>query len=501
MVVVLKPDAVAKQLTRADETVAKLFPDQRVYANPRLWGAVSLKSASLVRELETRFSTRAFLAWGHKTHGFAAMLNTQQVEALRADPNVQEVFEDLPGKLAGAASAPWSDAPVPQNSTATTGSPTIYTRGWNLKAINLYNSNPTTDSPAYRTDGGYPVKTYIIDTGIQPHADLNYNAQVDHISFDCHDNVGGNCTATASVPTEPNQVYTVQCDSHGTYVAGVVGANRESVPVGVEGVAPGASLVSVRVINYCSANVGQLAGTAYTSGVIAAINWMIKQVPNNGVDSAGRRRLSAVANMSIVWDKNITSQIVPAGLVALNKAITDAVKEGIFFSFAAGNSNQPACEIYPGALGTSINGAMSVGAIQANGGAMDNRVGGAGDKVATYGACVEIWAPGRDVHGAHARTAAIEQNAWGYVVPLNNYALGQHYYAPVTGSSLAAPHVAGAALLLARKYQLAGQPLPAPADLEIIIKSKRKFLGYWDPFGTVTNEVDRRINALTVDDL
>ena len=517
MLVLLKKEAVARQTPLPTDTVASLFPDQRVYANPAIWSAVSLKTAGLVRDLETSVAAKAFLAFGNVTHGFAARLNRTQIDALRSDPRVEDVVEDVPGQLASVAPPPWADSPAVVASTLTVGSPTIATTGWNLKAINLYNSGGN-DTPAYRTSGGYPVKAYVIDTGLQPHVDLNFNWQTDHISFDCHDNVGGNCTASTPSPTNPGPiyVYTDSCGSHGTYVAGVIGAYREvASAVGIEGVAPGAQLKSVRVTNECGG--GTMSGGAYTSGVIAAINWIAAQVPNNGFDAQGRRRLSAVANMSIVWplmqtpvppgqppipnDPNQGRYFLPDGAaMALTSAITAAVNVGVFFSFAAGNSNEPACNIYPGAIGTTLPGAMSVGAIQANGGAMDLRP--AEERIASSGPCVEIWAPGRDVHSSVAYVGGDKlPGAWGFALPLNSYQPGQHYYAPRVGSSLAAPHVAGAALLVARKFQLAGQLLPAPADIETIIKSRTKYFGTWDPLGWFPNPADKRIDALTVDNL
>lgn len=532
MIVILKPDAVSQRVPRMSETVSNLFPDQRVFVNPRIWEAVSLKTASLVRDLENKVSTKAFLAWGHLNHGFAANLNTQQVAALRADPRVEAVFEDLPGRLASSVPAgSWANNPATISYAPKFlpyPNPTYSLKGWNLKAINLYNSDPINDTPSYRTDGPYPVKAYVIDSGIQPHFDLNYNSQTDHISFDCHDNVGGNCTvANEGIPIGgvPSQIYTNQCDPHGTYVAGVIGAKRESPSIGIEGVAPGAQLVSVRVTNTCDTAAGRLAGMAYTSGVIAAINWIGNNAPNNGYNSLGQRRLSAVANMSIVWDGSLLPKERAdinrvSAISALTNAIATAVAKGVFFTFAAGNSNQPACEIYPGAIGIGQPGAMSVGAIQSYNGTegwgLDNRnvvaVESAELQIASSGPCVEIWAPGRDVQSTHAfisqsklerptgQPLALNPIVWGFGVPWGDMQPGQHYYAANSGSSLAAPHVAGAALLVANKAQRLGLPLPSPAEIEQTIAVKRAAsIGYWDPLGRFANAADKEIRVLTVD--
>ena len=371
----------------------------------------------------------------------------------------------------------------------------LYTHGYNLYAIDAITGSPawntTATTPSYRTQGGYPVKAYVIDSGIQPHFDLNYNWQVDHISFDCHKNIGGNDCAEGQAP-----VYSyVGCDSHATQVAGVIGANRENQPLGIEGVAPGAQLVSVKVLNYCkdlqNPN-NNYPGLTYLSGVVAAINWIAAQVPNNGVDGQGRRRLSAVANISILWNGSTPQHplyIPPAGQIALMNAVSAAVTKGIFFSFAAGNNSVDACLFYPAKIGSQISGAMAVGALTNSGEPM-RYVAGDPSKVASYGPCVEIWAPGQSVQSTGAFPGISPQNdiksnqdmsyVWGPGVPVpansSNMSPGLHYYLEGSGSSLASPHVAGAALLLAKKRILTNQPLPSPAEIEQTLLTKTKIL-------------------------
>jgi subtilisin family serine protease len=484
IVAILKETAVQQHEIAPGTRLDKLFADDRVKNNPKQWQAVNLKTASLIRDLESRHRFSSILAFGHLNHGLAATLSASQIEALKSDPAVEAVFEDIPGQLASQAAAPWSNTP---DAVVPALPSTAYTTGWNLHAIGLYNAS-SSDSPWYRTNGetaagAYPVKTYIIDDGIQPHADLNFNWQVDHISFDCHSNVGGSC-----VDAGPNlYVWGNACDSHATSVAGVVGAIRQNPAKGVEGVAPGAQLVSVKVTNACSFDTSSPnnSGTVYTSGVLAAINWIGSSVPNNGVDQNGRRRLSGVANISILWAYQTYGQtrysIPPEAQTALRSAIQSAVAKGVFFTFAAGNSNEPACNLFPAAIGYETAGAMTVGALQQNGQPM-RKVGD--NPMASSGQCVEIWAPGQDVHSTGAWPGSgfdMEDDHWGAGVPDNAWP-GLHYYYPSSGSSLAAPHAAGAALLLAKKYQMQGLALPAPADIETLIQNQRQLMNYqWNP--------------------
>ena len=488
MMVVLAPEAVASQRVGVNDRLENIFPDQRVQQSPRAWSAVSLQTALLVRDIENRIGSKALVTFGNLTHGFGAELTTAQIQALRADARVQDVFADPIGEP--AANPPsWLNLPG-------FGPSYTYTNGYNLYAIDAITGTPgwgvAATTPSYRTQGGYPVKAYVIDSGIQPHFDLNYNWQVDHISFDCHSNVGGNDCVEGQAP-----VYSyVGCGTHATQVAGVIGAKRENAPLGIEGVAPGATLVSVKVGNFCKVN-QQYKGGTYLSGVVSAINWIAAQVPNNGFDGQGRRRLSAVANMSILWNA-LTPQypdayIPPAGQVALTTAISAAVAKGIFFSLAGGNLNVDACMFYPAKIGSLVSGAMAVGALTNSGEPM-RYVQGDSSKVASYGPCVEIWAPGQSVQSTAAFPGVSNQNdiypntiypeyqppAWGPGVPVppntSNMQAGLHLYIEGSGSSMAAPHVAGAALLLARKRMLINQPLPSPAEIEQTLMAKTKIL-------------------------
>jgi len=520
MMVILAPSAVAAQRVGPNDRLDNIFPDQRVQERPRAWSAVSLQTALLVRDIENRIGSKALVTFGNLTHGFGAELTASQVAALRSDARVQEVFVDPVGY--GAANpTPWLNLPG-------FGPGYTYTHGYNLYAIDAITGSPgwglPATTPSYRTQGGYPVKAYVFDSGIQPHFDLNFNWQTDHISFDCHKNTGGNDCIEGQAPVYQ---YVVACDSHATQVAGVIGAKRENSPQGVEGVAPGAQLVSVKVLNYCvdPKNVDNVfkryPGLTYLSGVVAGINWMAAQVPNNGVDGQGRRRLSGVANMSILWGGpaqivwqgqvyNNQNYIPPEGQSALTSAIAAAVAKGIFFSFAAGNSSEDACLYYPARIGSQVNGAMAVGGLS-NGGAVMQ----AGDTIASYGPCVEIWAPGMGVQSTGAFPGIAPQNGigpneeqmhvWGPGVPYaatsSNMYPGQHYILPGSGSSLASPHAAGAALLLARKRQLTGQPLPSPAEIEQTLLAKTKILPPpFDKYGGYPQKVTPLpVRVLTVD--
>ena len=97
-------------------------------------------------------------------------------------------------------------------------------------------------------------------------------------------------------------------DSHGTFVAGVIGARNEGS--GVVGVAPGTELYAVKVLG---AN-----GAGYVDQVICGIDWLTANAERLGI---------RVANMSL--SEELQSE-------ALHLAIRRSVSSGIVYTAAAG---------------------------------------------------------------------------------------------------------------------------------------------------------------------
>ena len=180
-----------------------------------------------------------------------------------------------------------------------------------------------TYEPTFGNDGE-GVTAYIIDTGI-----LHTHTEFEGRATQEFNSAGGS---------------NVDCNGHGTHVAGTVGAKTY-------GVAKKAKLVGVKVLS-CS-------GGGTWSGVIAGVNWV-----------KANAKKPATANMSLGGGKN----------TALNTAVKALVASGVSTVVAAGNSNIDACRFSP----ASEPDAITVGSTTDT----DAR-----SSFSNWGTCVDIFAP------------------------------------------------------------------------------------------------------------
>src|SRR5262249_30947102 len=152
------------------------------------------------------------------------------------------------------------------------------------------------------------------------------------------------------------------------------------------GVAKAVNLVAVRVLD-CN-------GGGTNAGVIKGVDWVTK---NAKKPAGGHMSLGGNASAS------------------LDAAVQRSIKAGVTYAIAAGNENQDACNDSPARVGAAI----TVGATDAR----DNRA-----SFSNFGTCVDIFAPGV-----------------GIVSSFNTSDTAQ---ATLSGTSMATPHVTGAAALV-----------------------------------------------------
>jgi len=155
------------------------------------------------------------------------------------------------------------------------------------------------------------------------------------------------------------------------------------------GVAKGVTLHSSRVLD-CN-------GSGTIDGVIAGIDFVRTDCASNG--------RVCVANMSLGGG---FSQ-------ALNDAVASAVASGVVFAVAAGNENQDACNTSP----ASEPAAITVAAKDDS----DVRA-----SFSNFGSCVDLFAPGVSILGANIGSDNATQT--------------------ISGTSMATPHITGAAALI-----------------------------------------------------
>lgn len=227
----------------------------------------------------------------------------------------------------------------------------------------------------------------VLDTGIDlTHPDLNVTESVSFVG----DNSRG------------NDVY-----GHGTHVAGTIAARMNDQ--GVVGVAPGAKLWAIKVLGD--------DGSGYLSQVIAGIEYITQNA--NKVD---------VVNMSFGGTGDASTTCGADSKDAYHQAICGAVGKGVVFVGAAGNNAGDGGNFLPAAYPEVISVSAMVDTDGLPGGKGASTTRGADDAFANFsnfGSVVDIAAPGADI--------------------LSTYPGGK--YAKLSGTSMASPHVAGAAAL------------------------------------------------------
>lgn len=315
----------------------------------------------------------------HTVKGFAAHLGAGQAAKLAAHADVRYVVADrllsLPkpvvaqGKGGGAV-------PPPSQSTPD-----------GVKRIGgLASGGAKIDG----IDDAMDVDIAIVDTGID----------LAHPDLDVSNGRQKTFVARTSSARDDN--------GHGTHCAGSAAAIDNGI--GVVGVAPGARLWAVKVLDR--------RGSGWLGDIAAGIDWASD--PARGIE---------------VISLSLGATSVP-GPDLMRDAVLRAIARGVVVTVAAGNESDDAMNHTPANVAEAITVSAIVDTNGLGGGGGASTSSGADDTFASFsnfGVRVDIAAPGVSIH--------------------STYPGG---YARMSGTSMACPHVAGAAALLIARNRPAG---------------------------------------------
>jgi subtilisin family serine protease len=350
-------------------------------------------TAAVITRHREREGTRPDRRYKAAFRGFAAHLDAGQRRALLADSNVAAVVRDEVIELA-AQSTP-------------TGISRVYARNSSVADI---------DGIDERVDADIAI----VDTGVGLHPDLNV--------------VGGRNCSTSDPNAWRDQ------HGHGTHVAGTAAALDNSM--GVVGVAPGARIWAVRILNS--------SGSGLLSWYVCGLDWILAQRDPNDTS----RPLIEAVNMSVAKSGRDDVNCGISNNDVLHKAICRLYRARITVVAAAANEQQSASRYVPAAY----NEVITVSALADT----DGRPGGLGGKrcysfgsydvddtfanFSNYGSDVDVIAPGKCIW------STVLGSSYGYM----------------TGTSMATPHVTGAVAL----YK-ASRPLATPTE----VRESLRYLG------------------------
>lgn len=252
-------------------------------------------------------------------------------------------------------------------------------------------------APLNTANKGTGIGVAVIDTGIDlTHSDLKTNIVANT-----------SCIRGKKNGNDDN--------GHGSHVAGTIAALDNGI--GVVGVAPQAKLIAVKVLNS--------AGSGTWSSVICGIDWVTAHASQYNIK---------VANMSLGGGGSSDNNCGNSNNDAMHKAICNSTAAGVTYTVAAGNDGANASTFVPAAYDDTV---ITVSALADS----DGQSGGLGAATAygaddtfagfsNFGSVVDLGAPGVNIYSTWKSGS----------------------YKTISGTSMATPHVAGAAALYVKSH-------------------------------------------------
>lgn len=356
----------------------------------------------------------------HALKGYAAAIPAGRLDYLKADGRVRFVTPDAELHAAEGGARP-AAAKRPG-----TPSPTPAPQPAQQAPTGLRRIGGSTDG-VHQTlaNKGAGVGVAVIDSGIDStHPDLT--GVID----------GTSCVKGSKTASDDN--------GHGTHVAGTIAARDNGI--GVVGVAPEVTLYAVKVLDS--------TGAGATSAIICGIDWVTANVGK-----------IAVANLSLTGAGIATpsnADCTNGNNDALHTAICRSARAGITYVAAAGNGGTDATDTVPAAYGEviTVSALADFNGLPGGGGISTLGCSGTDDAFAAFsnfGPPIALAAPG-----------ACIGSTW----PGGGYRT-------LSGTSMATPHVAGAAALYKVLHPLATsaevktglvaaqEPGPIPGDPDV----------------------------------
>lgn len=282
--------------------------------------------------------------------GFSTNLTEKHVAEIKQHPSVETVLKDFKISLVNNPEN-MSNTSIKDNNIP-----------WGISEINPpIISTGSISSSKYTSLAKVDVDVYVIDTGVSPHTYVNLVESVSMLS------------STSSM------------HGHASHVSGIIGASK-NITNGVVGVAPGARIHSVRVLDENGEGM---------------MSWIL-----SGIDFVTRRKIDnvpLVANLSLGFELDS-----PTMVTYLDKAIEIAASKGVIFVVAAGN-NRRNSQLTSPAHSTSV---ITVAAYDKN---------KCFCEFSNFGSCIDICAPGEDIVSTWKNDS----------------------YAMLSGTSMAAPFITG----------------------------------------------------------